>query len=207
VTSTNQTEQTPAHARLDALRAEVAKIQNAEVASAPLPVKPGEQFHAKLSGVTFPTGGGFTSGGHVTKAGETYTVTQQLIDASISASGRSWLAIIGDDEAQIQKWGSVRFGLGPAASDAPSWNAVGDPDWHRARDAARGEAWNQPTAEARNTALAAMNAKFGPAPVTAIYSVSVDPSIRQAEEQQRKLNEGGVRFAQHVEAREAGAHR
>ncbi|KAA9154746.1 hypothetical protein F6B41_12280 [Microbacterium lushaniae] len=202
---TNTNTETPRE-RLERLRTEHAKL-TAQTASSPLPVVPGDQFHAKQSGVTFATGGGFVSSGHVSRAGETYTVTQALIDASLDSNGHSWLSIIGDDAAQLERWGAVRFGLGPAAPDAPTWSAVGDPDWHAARDAARAEAWNMPTAEARNAALAAMHAKFGPAPSTATYSVQVDPTIAAAESQQRALNEGGVRFSQYVEAREAGAQR
>jgi hypothetical protein len=197
--STNETPRD----RLERLRAEHARLTD-DAVSAPLPLAPGDQFHAKLSGVTFATGGGFASSGHVSQAGETYTVTQQLIDASLDSRGQSWLSIIGDDAAQLERWGAVRFGLGPAAPDAPTWSTVGDPDWHAARDTARAEAWAMPTAEARNAALAAMHAKFGPAPSTATYSVQVDPTIASAAAQQKALNEGGIRFSQFVEAREAG---
>ena len=196
--------------RLTRLREEVSALATKQIdidSTAPIPVRPGDTFHAVLTGSTFSTGAGFMASAHVTRAAENIIVTQKMIDASYSASGRSWMALIGDDDAQIRKWGEVRFRLGPAPLDAPTWNAHGDVEWTRARDAAKAEAWAMPTAEARAAALAAVDARFGPLPTTATYWTQVDPSIAAAEAQRKALDEGGVRFSQHVEAREAGARR
>lgn len=199
------TEELTGHALLESARAR--KAERDKAARAALPVKPGDTIHALKTGVTFATGQGFISASHVSRAGENYVVTQKIIDASYSNSGRSWLAHLVSDEAQIAAWGEVRFGLGQAPADAPTWNVRGDADWTQQRDLARSEAWNQPTLEGRNAALAAMNKRFGPAPSTTTYSRYTDPTIAAAEAQQKALNEGGVRFAQHVEAKEAGARR
>jgi hypothetical protein len=195
--------------RLERMRAEAARLQQvtADAESAPLPVKPGDQFHAVMTGCTFSTGGGFLASAHVSKAGETYTVTQQLIDASRDRYGDSWLVYLASDDAQIEKWGDVRFRLGPAPEGIATWNRRGDADWTEQRNAAKAEAWAMPTEQARREALAAVDERFGPAVTTATYSKYTDPSIALAEAQQHALNTGGVRFSQHVEAREAGANR
>lgn len=189
--------------RLARLRAEVDERRDA--ASAVLPVKPGDQIHAKLTGVTFATGRGFLSASHVTKAGQTYTVTSALIEASYSASGRSWLSHLVSEDQQLAAWGEVRFGLGPAPEGIRTWNRRGDSDWVEQREQARKDAWAMPTAEARAEALAAVAEKFGPPPTTStIISTTPDPSIKLAAEQQRALDEGGVRHVSHYEAREPG---
>ncbi|WP_350352498.1 hypothetical protein ABS642_05155 [Microbacterium sp. A8/3-1] len=209
MTNTNETEPVGVR-RLREARASLAARQaeqQPEAESAPLPLKPGDQFHAVMTGCTFSTGGGFLASSHVSTAGETYTVTQQLIDASRDRYGDSWLIYLASDEAQIQKWGAVRFRLGPAPEGIATWNQRGDADWTQQREAAKAEAWGLPTAEARAAALAAVDARFGPAVTTATYSKYTDPSIALAEAQQHALNTGGVRFSQHVEAREAGAER
>lgn len=189
--------------RLERLRAETAVRKHA--ASAALPVRPADIIHAKLSGITLATGRGFMSASHVTKAGENIVITSQLIDASYSASGRSWLSHLVSEEAQLAAWNEVRFGLGPAPADAATWNRRGDADWVEQREAARREAWAQPTAEARAEALAAVEKRFGPAPTTStIISSTPDPSIKLAEEQQAALNAGGVKLVSHYEAVEPG---
>ncbi len=199
--STNTTES--ARDRLARLRAEVAERRDA--ASAVLPVKPADVFHCLTSGATIPTGQGFLSASHISRAGENVIVTQKMIDASYSASGWSWMNLLGDDDAQLAKWGEVRFRLGRAPEDAPTWGVVGDADWREAREQARKDAWSQPTAQARAEALAAVNARFGPPPTTStIISTTPDPSIKLAAEQQRALDEGGVRHVSHYEAREPG---
>ncbi|MEV8173919.1 hypothetical protein [Microbacterium sp. NPDC079176] len=201
--STNQTE-TPRQ-RLDRLRAEVA--QRTQAASAELPVRPADTFHCLVTGVTISLGNGFMSTAHITTAGENIIVTQNMIAASYDNFGQSWMAIIDDDDAQVQRWGEVRFRIGPAPADARTWNTVGDVEWTRARDAAKAEAWAMPTAEARAAALAEVNARFGPIASTANYWISEDPSVAAAAAQQKALDEGGIRFSQHVEAKEAGAKR
>lgn len=187
--------------RLERLRAEVAAH---EAATAPLPT-PGDKFHVLKTGINIHTGGNFLGCAHTSRAGETVVVTAAMIDASRNAAGWSWMSIIGDDEAQIQKWGEVRFRPGPAPADIQTWNSWGDPDWVEQREAARRDAWAQPTQEARAAALAAVNARFGPPPTTStIISSTPDPSIKAAAEQRAALDAGGVRHVSHYEAQEPG---
>ena len=144
------------------------------------------------------------SASHISRAGETYTVTAQLIEASRDAGGRSWFRHLVSDEAQIAVWKEVRFGLGPAPADAPTWDRRGGSDWTEQRNAAKAEAWAMPTEQARREALAAVEARFGPAVTTATYSKYLDPSIKLAEEQRAALDAGGVRHVSHFVAQEPG---
>ena len=216
MTSTNEAESLTHEARA-ALQAEpigvrrlrlakeaLATLQAEQAASAPIPVVPGDTIHAVIGGCTISTGAGFLASAHITTAGENIIITAKMIDASFSASGRSWMSLLGNDDAQVQRWGEVRFRIGPAPANAPTWNSHGSVEWHRARDAAKAEAWAMPTAEARAAALAAVNERFGPLASTATYWTQEDPSIKAAAAQQQALDEGGLRFSQHVVAREAG---
>lgn len=166
-----------------------------------LPVAPGDMIHAARGGVTISVGNGF---GHVTTPGESICVTAAMIAASFDNFGQSWMSLIGDDDAQVERWGAVSFRLGRAPEGVQTWNARGDSDWVEQREAARREAWAQPTVEARNAAMAAMHARFGPAPTTAVYTKIVDPSVRLAEEQRAALDAGGIRMKSHYSAQEPG---
>lgn len=196
--------------RLREARERLAEIQQqdaspaTEAASARLPVAPADVIWAKKTGVTFSTGTGFLSSGHVTTAGESIVITSAIIDASYDRHGHSWLAHLVSDDAQIAAWGELRFGLGPAPEDAPTWNRRGDADWVEQRSAAKAAAWSEPNPDARAAALAAVEQRFGPQVTTATYTKVNDPSIAKAEAQQHALNTGGLKFAQHVIAREAG---
>ncbi|MDN3443732.1 hypothetical protein [Microbacterium sp. APC 3901] len=186
--------------RLERLRAEVADRKDAA-----LSIRPGDEFHVLRTGISIATGRGLLSAAHQTTAGETIIATAEMIAASFSASGRSWMSIIGDDAAQFDRWGEIRFRPGRAPEDIQRWNEWGDGQWSELREQARKEAWAQPTAEARADALAAVEKKFGPAaPTSTIISTSPDPSIAAAEAQRKALDEGGTRLAWAYEAREPG---
>lgn len=215
MTKTNET----GKQRLERLRAEVAELDRAaaeaqtsvvatepeHAESTPLHLVPGDQIHALRTGVTFGTGGGFTSAAHVSRRGETYTITQTLIDASKDANGNSWLSHLASDEAQLAAWQEVRFGIGPAPADLLPEH--GTSEWRAAREEARQAAWREPDPDRRAAALQAVRDRFGEAPVTSNHWKVEDPSIAAAEAQRAALDAGGVRFSQHVEAREAGAKR
>lgn len=201
MTSTNSTE--PAGVRR--LReARAAKAARQQAASAQLSVRPGDMIHTVTGGFTVATGGGYAASAHVARPNESICLTAAIIAASFSASGWSWLSIIDDDAAQLARWGEVRFRTGQAPTVAPVAFPVGSPEWLEARQTAVTEAWAHPTAEARASALADVAERFGPPASTAVYSVLEDPSVKAAAAQQKALDEGGVRFRQHVEAREAG---
>ncbi|MBP3978693.1 hypothetical protein [Microbacterium sp. BLY] len=213
MTKTNET----GRQRLERLRAEVAELDRAaaetvvpvvapERDQAALPVVPGDQIHALRTGVTFGTGGGFLSASHVSRRGETYTITQALIDASKDANGSSWLRHLATEEAQLATWGEVRFGLGPAPVDLLPEH--GTAEWRASREEARQSAWREPDSDRRAAALAAVNEKFGPAPVTStVLSTAPDPSIAAAEAQRKALDEGGVRLRWDYVAQEPGVRR
>lgn len=174
--------------------------------NAPLPVRAGDQIFAKVSGVTFATGRGFTSASHVTTRGETYTVTAALIEASFDAGGRSWLRHLVSNEAQLRRWNEVRFGLGPAPEGMVP--EPGTAEHREAREQARQVAWSMPTPQARAEALAAVNERFGPAPTTSTtLSTTQDPSIAAAAAQRARLDASGPKFFMDVVAREAGSPR
>lgn len=174
--------------------------------NAPLPVAPGDTIHALVTGTTFATGSSLMSASHVTTRGESYVVTQKLIEASRDAGGRSWLRHLISDEAQLRRWGEVRFGIGPAPEGMTAERGTAE---HREqREAARREAWGMPTAQARADALAAVESRFGPAPTTSTtISTSPDPSIAAAAAQRARLDAGGLKFHMDVVAREAGSPR
>lgn len=210
MTTTNET----GRQRLERLRTEVAEMDyhaeraRAQAASVPLPVRPGDEIHVLVTGVSIPTGGGFLATAHTSRAGETICLTEAMISASYNAGGQSWLAILGDDDAQISKWGEVRFRPGRAPEGIQTWNRRGDSDWVEQREAARREAWSQPTAQGRADALAAVNAKFGPAPTTSTtLSSAPDPSIAAAEAQRARLDASGKRFFMDYSAQEPGVKR
>lgn len=199
-------------ARLERLRAETADRKHAASAAplieSGLPVRPGDEIHVLKSGIPIPTGAGFMSASHISQAGETICITEKMIAASYSASGRSWLAIIDDDAAQVERWNEVRFRPGRAPEGAPTWGVVGDADWREAREQARKDAWAMPTAQARAEALAAVESRFGPPPTTSVtLNTTPDPSIKLAAEQQAALDAGGVRHTSHYSAVEPGVRR
>lgn len=188
--------------------AATARVQADSVVEgdAPLPVAAGDQIHAKVTGVTFAVGRGFTSASHVTARGETYTVTAALIDASRDAGGRSWLRHLVSDEAQLRRWNEVRFGIGPAPEGMTA--EPGTAEHREQREAARREAWGMPTAQARADALAAVESRFGPAPTTSTtISTSPDPSIAAAAAQRARLDAGGLKFHMDFAAQEPGVKR
>lgn len=194
------------HALLESARAR--KAERDKAARAALPVAPGDQFHVLKTGVGIHTGGGFLASSHISTAGETITVTAAMIEANYSMSGWNWMSIIDDEDAQLARWGEVRFRLGRAPADVQTWNEWGDPDFVEQREAARREAWQQPSAQARADALAAVQARFGPAaPTSTTLNTTPDPSIKQAEQQRARLHAAGVRHISHFEAQEPGVRR
>lgn len=125
MTYTNESPQ----ARLERLRAELAEREQAASAAAPLPVVPGDTFHAVLGGCTISTGAGFMASAHITTAGENICVTAAMISASYDNFGQSWMAIIDDDAAQIERWGAVvphgaapRAQSGHRGQDLSAWS-------------------------------------------------------------------------------------
>ena len=124
--------------RLERLRVEVAERR--DTASAQLAIRPGDEFHVLRTGISIATGRGLLSAAHQTTAGETICGTAEMIAASFSARGRSWMSLIGDDAAQLERWNEIRFRPGRAPEDIQRWNEWGDSQWVELREAARRDA-------------------------------------------------------------------
>lgn len=67
------------------------------------------EFHVLADGLTIPTERGR---GHVVYRGQTFTITEKMITASLDRLGNSFLDLIEDPEAQIARWGKVYLAPG-----------------------------------------------------------------------------------------------
>jgi hypothetical protein len=144
----------------------------------PSALQPGETFHPLVDGMTFSTSTRGLGGGHVTRRGESYTVTNELIAATTNTLGESWINIIHDDEAQLAKWGAVRFAPGPWPAEKPTWT-YGDREWAEAREVARLAAWNEPDPRERLDKLAEVERVYGRGAPTS-YSKDYNPARTSA---------------------------
>ena len=75
-----------------------------------LPVQPGEIIHFLETGMTVET---FPGRGHVANQGDDLTITTELITASWDGSNHSWLELADNPAAQLARYGTVYFGIGP----------------------------------------------------------------------------------------------
>lgn len=152
----------------------------------PEPLNVGDQFHVRVP-TTIRTADTFGSA-HVFPRGATLTVSEELVRANTNARGQSWISIIHDTDAQIAKWGEVRFGVGPFPADAETWGQPGDRDWHDQRAAARDAAHALISPAERAAALAEVQRRFGP------LATSTSTEIRNVG-QRRALAEDAARRA------------
>lgn len=118
--------------------------------------------------------------GSVRGRGERITVTRD--------DSPDRLALILDGDAQVRRWGSVR--LVPGAVTVDPWTTVGDPTWAEERETARKAAWAEPDPVRRGAALAAVEARFGPAAPTSrtIAAPVSSPHQRAYEADQKRLD-------------------
>jgi hypothetical protein len=79
-------------------------------------------------------------------------------------NGNSWLDLLGDEDAQIKRWGEVTFREGPWPDDLPH-HKPGSFEYAEARERARQAAWTLIDPEERAWALAKVNEDFGPPPL------------------------------------------
>lgn len=127
-------------------------------ASPPAPTSP-EVVHFYRT-VTVP-GPGYCS--LVLIRGDELTITPELRAASLDRFGHSWLDLVHDPEAQMARWGEVRFAPGPW----PEAEARIIPGSHEEEELiaqAWKDAWAQPTDDARTEALTQVRAKYGRPP-------------------------------------------
>lgn len=168
------TTQTPSQARLAAARAAVADLEQRNAADgleavhtpAVRPLAPGDTVHCLKTGTTVHTGGQFMASGVVLTRGDNVVITQALLDANRNRLGEPvGVALAGDPQAQLAKWGELRFALGEAPADLRPW-IVGDPNWAEQRERARRAAHRETDPDRRAEALSAVTRIYGAAPVT-----------------------------------------
>lgn len=97
------------------------------------------------------------------KRGDSFVVTQAMLDADLDRNGRpSWSVLVHDPDAQFAKWGKLYLAPGEAPGDIEPW-LPGDADWHTAREAARQAAWRIVDEQEQKAAFQEIHRKFGPA--------------------------------------------
>ncbi len=67
-------------------------------------------FHVVSGGVSLQNEQGKT---YVTMRGDQFNVTEKMVAASLSRFGDSWLDLINNPSAQIERWGEVKLASGP----------------------------------------------------------------------------------------------
>ena len=151
----------------------------------PTKAQPGDLLHVLATLVAF---------GDVLPRGAVVELTAQRIESTRDRLGRSWLDDLSED-AQLQRWGEVRVGLGPWPEDLPAWT-YSSPDWQMARERASRAAWSHPDPATRAQALAEVEHLYGPARQTSqTIGGVVDPSGNRAAARQAELaRAGGVRL-------------
>lgn len=95
--------------------------------------------------------------------GDVLEVTPELREASLDRRGRSWLDLVHDPEAQIARWGEVRFAPGPWP-DAEAKIIPGSPEEEELIADAWRQAWAQPTDAERTEALRRVRDQYGRPP-------------------------------------------
>ncbi|UQB14588.1 hypothetical protein [Clavibacter nebraskensis] len=94
------------------------------------------------------------------RRGDSLVLTQKMIDLTINAHGKSFLSIVDDEDAQIEKWGAVKIGLGPFPDDLTPW-VKGSPDEDIERDRRMRLAWAKTNPTERYDELEAIHRELG----------------------------------------------
>lgn len=160
-------------------------------------VRPGEQVHV-LVPLNVKVKPEFNSSSMLLDRSATFTLTSDMIEAQRDRFGKlaDWLALLGDDEAQVARFGEVWTRPGPAPADLKRW-VYGDATWRDERARARAAAWAEtdPSEQARR--LREVEAEFGPdRPNNGHLQYRVHPSeiaAREQEEQFRRERASGAR--------------
>jgi len=122
--------------------------------------RPAEQFHWLVSGVVYrirPATGFGTS--EISSRGQTVTITAEMLHEFPA------LELLGDADAQIERWGEIRFAPGSWPEGLPAWTP-GTREEADAYDAARREAWAQISPQDRDDALREVQRVWGNGPAT-----------------------------------------
>lgn len=80
-------------------------------------VKPGDVVYFAVTGLSTPDGTGDSWSGRVRYQGESLTITQALLDATTDRLGSTFLDLVDDEQAQLERWGVVFLKRGPAPED------------------------------------------------------------------------------------------
>lgn len=177
-------------ARLRAAReaAAASDVNDTADTTVRMPV-PGEEIHFLESGRVIPLtlpDEFIGTGGHITTRGETAIITDRMLRAAVDRHGRpGWPALIHDEQAQEERYGSVWVRAGRAPENMDAW-VYGTAEWREAREEARRAAHQLPTEHQRTEALSAVNRRFGPAPMTSTIIATIKGDA-DAEAQQRRM--------------------
>lgn len=125
---------------------------------------PGETVHF-LATTSLSTSLDLGSIGVMVHRASNVIITEELLRANRDRLGRSIFDLVGDDDAQIQRYGQVLVAPGPWPENTPAW-IHGDPMWAAEREQARTAAWSLQDAAERTAALGAVERDFGPAALT-----------------------------------------
>ncbi|TFD74107.1 hypothetical protein E3T54_15010 [Cryobacterium sp. Sr8] len=120
-----------------------------------------ERIHF-LGAITIPIDSYHSS---VMSWGAEIDVTDEVRELSVDRNGNSWLDLLGDDEAQVRRYGEVFFRPGPWPANLPRLRPGSDA-WKDAREAARQAAHRLSYEPDRKVALAEVEREFGPALAT-----------------------------------------
>lgn len=209
--TTETTHETIGQRRLREAREAAAALESTSTttASATDTVQPGDIIHGLDEGglAIARSVNIFGQASVILRRGDELVVDQEMIDASRDRDGNvTWPALVLDEAAQVEKWGTVRLRAGRAPADLRPW-VHGSALWRDMRERARREAHALPSAEARADALAEVERVYGAAPVTSTtLNQAADPSIAAAEAQQRRLAAAGVRQHSSYAPRERGGY-
>ncbi len=97
--------------------------------------------------------------------GDVAEITPFIREFGRDRNGNSWVDIAGDPEAQLARWGRVRYALGPWPSNLPRYEPGSLEEQEAIQEAYR-NAWAITTEPERSEALANVRAAWGQPPQT-----------------------------------------
>lgn len=141
------------------------------------PLKAGDRIHILAAR-------GVLLFGLALRRGDELEVTQAQLDSSRDRLDRSWCDDVSEN-AQRDRWGEVRIGLGPWPEDTPKL-VPGSVEHAEAREAARRAAWAITNPEERAAALQRVSEDYGPLGATSrTVGGPTDPALRAAADEER----------------------
>jgi hypothetical protein len=74
--------------------------------------------------------------GYALRRGDSLKLTRELVELTLDKHGNSFLSLADDEDAQVEKYGELKFGLGPFPSHLKPWTK-GSPEEDLERDRRR----------------------------------------------------------------------